>query len=245
MKTFRKGTIWYKVIQYGLEILGRYYSSYRGFVVENEDPKGCNRLQLRIPVISNKGDESWAWPQGTWGGDNYGIQMLPKKGDMVWVEFENGDPGYPIWKHASYAKEEKPKEFETPNHYGFKTPRGTKIIINDNKEDEEVLVMLNNELEWIKITKELLEHEAKIIKIGKNGDEPLVLGDTLKEKLDELVSKVDNLISSYNTHTHATPFGPTLIANNVPDQVTNKKELQELKVSLDEILSLKGKIDKE
>ena len=229
MKISKKESIWYRVIKYGLEIVGRYYSNYRGFVINNEDQLNCNRLQLRVPDL---------------GGKDYGCQILPRKGDMVWVSFENGDMDYPVWQFASYAKNEKPKEFVNPNYYGFKTPQGTKIIINDNKEEWEILLMLSGEKEWQKINKEIFELESKLIKLGKDGDEQAALGNTLKEKLEDLSDKLDNLIDSYNEHKHSTPFGPTLVPDNITQQVTNKQNLQTLVESLDEILSEKVKLDK-
>ena len=26
-----------------------------------------------------------------------GLELMPKVGDVVWVEFEAGDPSYPVW----------------------------------------------------------------------------------------------------------------------------------------------------
>ena len=237
-----KESIWHNVIKYGFELLGRHYSSYRAFVVDNNDPLGMNRLKLLIPHLNESTpDDSWAFPKNVFGGKNYGTQLLPQKGDMVWVEFEYGDADYPIWSHAGYAENELPKEFETINHYGFKTPQGTLILINDNDGKEEVLVKHASNSDWFKINENEIETESKTIKLGKNGDEKGVLGDTLKKRLDEVTDKVNELITILATHTHAGPTGPPIKAQQI---TTIKTNIQSIKDKYSEILSNKVKIDK-
>lgn len=235
-------SIWYNIINYGFEMIGRHYSSYRAFVVNNEDPLGMNRLQLLIPHLNESApDDTWAFPKNVFGGKNYGTQLLPQKGDMVWVEFEYGDPDYPIWSHAGYGEEELPKEFQSVNHYGFKTPQGTLILINDNDDNEEVLIKHATTNEWLKIIKDEFELESKVIKLGKNGDEAGVLGDTLKGKLDDLTDKVNDLIQIMSSHTHAGPTGPPIKATQILNIKTN---ITSIKDTYKEFLSKKIKIDK-
>ena len=238
-------SIWYNILMYGLEVIGRHYSSYRAFVIENDDPLKLNRLQLLIPHINEAThDTTWAFPKSAWGGKNYGSQLLPQKGDMVWVEFEYGDPDYPIWSHAAYAVDELPKEFESVNHYGFKTPQGTTIIINDNDDKEEILVKHASSTDWFKIIKDELELESKVIKLGMNGDEHAVLGDTLKGKLEEILDKLDSNQQALITHTHTTNVGPSGPPINASEFTSVKSGLKSIKSKLQEFLSKKVKIDK-
>lgn len=244
-KINRRENPWYSIIQYGLEFIGRYYSSYRGFVINNEDPLGMGRLQLLIPIIDDtQPSETWAFPKNIWGGNNYGSQLLPQKGDMVWVEFEHGDTNYPIWCHAGYAEEEKPKEFETPYHYGFKTPSGSIILINDNKEKEEILVKLNTGTDWYKINKDVFELESKIIKLGKKGEEAAVMGDTLKSKLEAIMDRLDQLQELIINHNHSSNSGATSKPLNFTELEEVKSGLSTIKGELPDILSEKVKIDK-
>ena len=239
-----KDTIWYRISTYGLEFLGRYYGNYRGYVHNNEDPLNMNRLQLVIPTLNPTAvDETWAFPKNSWGGKDYGINLLPRKADVVWVEFQNGNPDYPLWTHSGYAKDEKPKEFETVEHYGFKTPGGSLILINDNPGEEEILVKLNNKAEWVKIKKEELEIEAKIIKLGTNGDEAAIMGETLLNKLNTLSDKLDTTYDILMEHTHDDKKLPPSALDIV--KITRVKiEVSNLKDELPEILSEKVKIDK-
>lgn len=230
------------LVDHGFEMAGKFYSRYRAFVVENEDPLGMNRIQVIVPTMNpTESDEIWAFPTGLWGGEGYGVQMLPQKGDMVWIEYEMGNVEYPVWSHAGYGEDEIPEEFETVNHYGFKTPLGSIILINDNEDAEEILVKLSTSKEYISITKDSLLLESKLIKLGKNGDESAVLGDTLKKRLDELTEQVSNLTELLSTHVHAGPAGPPIKAVEI---VKIKTTIDTIKGTYKEILSEKVKIDK-
>lgn len=239
-----KESIWYNIINYGFEIIGRHYSIYRAFVVDNKDPLNMNRLQLLIPHLNEiEADDTWAFPKGNFGGKNYGSQLLPQKGDMVWVEFEYGDPDYPVWSHASYGEDELPKEFETVNHYGFKTPNGTLIIINDNDGKEEVLIKHAQKGEWLKIRNGEIELESKTIKLGKDGDEYAVLGNTLKDMLEDIMDKLDNNQKALMSHTHTTNVGPSGPPINATEFSKVKSGLNSIKSKLKDFLSSKVKID--
>ena len=132
------------LVYHGLESIGRFYSVYRGHVVDNEDPDGLNRIKVIIPVIAGKAEHpTWAYPRDSFSGDGYGAQILPQKGDMVMVEFEHGDPKFPIWSHAHYSLNQKPIEFDSPQVYGFKTPKGQMVIIDDRDGVEKIILSSN------------------------------------------------------------------------------------------------------
>jgi hypothetical protein len=77
----------------------RFYGKYRGFVVNNMDPKRLGRLTLRIPsVLGRDVVTGWAMPCVPYGGQkNQGFLCIPEVGAGVWVEFEEGDLEFPIW----------------------------------------------------------------------------------------------------------------------------------------------------
>lgn len=74
-----------------------YYGKYRGTVVNNIDPMQIGRIQVMVPDVSNLMLSSWAMPCAPVAGINMGVFTLPLIGAGVWVEFEQGDPDYPIW----------------------------------------------------------------------------------------------------------------------------------------------------
>jgi hypothetical protein len=125
------------LVFHGLEFFGKYYSCYRGFVADVDDPENLQRLKLIIPQISgNSAYNYWAFPKGVFSGPGYGSQCLPKQGDVVWVEFEGGCPEVPIWSHGHFAKKEIPtddKDLKKTDCYWFKTPGGNWVKLYDTK----------------------------------------------------------------------------------------------------------------
>ena len=87
----------------GLEGIGRFYSTYRGIVINNEDPLKLNRLQIEVPDITQT--LVWAYPKGQPGPLQSGAKYLtPEINDVVFVEFQSGDPNYPLWSYCGWAK---------------------------------------------------------------------------------------------------------------------------------------------
>lgn len=75
----------------------KYLGKYRGTVVNNIDPLQIGRIQVMVPDVSNVMLSSWAMPCAPVAGINNGMFALPLIGSGVWIEFEQGDPDYPIW----------------------------------------------------------------------------------------------------------------------------------------------------
>lgn len=130
----------------GLEHLGRYYSEYRGYVVDNEDPEGMQRLQLVIPGIADNPMDEWVWGTGQFSGQGYGCQILPQKGDMVFVVFEFGNPNKPLWKHGHFGANEIPKELRNPKIYWFKTPGEILVELDDEKKEIRITDSFKNKI---------------------------------------------------------------------------------------------------
>lgn len=74
----------------------RFFGKHRGVVVNNVDPMMLGRIQVMVPDVS-PGLSSWAMPCVPMGGMGHGVFTVPSIGAAVWVEFEQGDPDYPIW----------------------------------------------------------------------------------------------------------------------------------------------------
>jgi hypothetical protein len=79
---------------------GKYYGKYRGTVTNNIDPEFTGRVQAIVPDVVGLLPSSWAVPCVPLAGPTgppMGVYMVPPIGAGVWIEFEHGDPNYPIW----------------------------------------------------------------------------------------------------------------------------------------------------
>jgi uncharacterized protein involved in type VI secretion and phage assembly len=74
----------------------KYFGKYRGSVIDNIDPMRMGRLMVQVPDISGL-TSKWAMPCFPVTGKQMGLWVLPLVGSGVWVEFEQGNPDYPIW----------------------------------------------------------------------------------------------------------------------------------------------------
>lgn len=75
----------------------QYFGKYRGTVVSNLDPQNRGRLLVSVPDVLGLAPSTWALPCVPLAGMQNGIFALPIIGAGVWVEFEQGDPDFPIW----------------------------------------------------------------------------------------------------------------------------------------------------
>lgn len=80
-----------------------FYGKYRGTVVNNIDPMMTGRIQAIVPDVSSIMLTSWAMPCLPVAGIQSGIYTVPVIGSGVWIEFEKGDPDYPIWTGCFYG----------------------------------------------------------------------------------------------------------------------------------------------
>jgi uncharacterized protein involved in type VI secretion and phage assembly len=74
-----------------------FYGKYRGTVVNNIDPLQIGRILVMVPDVAGFIPGTWAMPCLPLAGINNGMFTVPMIGSGVWVEFERGDPDYPIW----------------------------------------------------------------------------------------------------------------------------------------------------
>ena len=75
----------------------KFYGKYRGTVINNIDPMQLGRIMVMVPDVSGFIPTSWAMPCVPIAGKQMGTFVVPQVGAGVWIEFEQGDPDYPIW----------------------------------------------------------------------------------------------------------------------------------------------------
>jgi uncharacterized protein involved in type VI secretion and phage assembly len=83
--------------------VNNFYGKYRGLVIDNVDPMQMGRLMVQVPDVSNVLPSTWAMPCVPFAGIQSGFFAVPDIGSGVWVEFEQGDPDYPIWVGCYWA----------------------------------------------------------------------------------------------------------------------------------------------
>lgn len=86
----------------------RYYGKYRGKVENNVDLQGLGRVQVSVPDVLGDSTLSWAMPCAPFAGPGVGFFSIPPKGALLWVEFERGDPDYPIWVGGFWCMGQSP-----------------------------------------------------------------------------------------------------------------------------------------
>jgi uncharacterized protein involved in type VI secretion and phage assembly len=84
-------------------MIQKYFGKYRGTVLQNLDPMQLGRIQVMVPDVSGLLPSSWAMPCFPLTGKQMGAYWVPQIGSGVWVEFEQGNPDYPIWVGGFYG----------------------------------------------------------------------------------------------------------------------------------------------
>jgi uncharacterized protein involved in type VI secretion and phage assembly len=75
----------------------KFYGKFRGTVINNIDPLQLGRILASVPDVLGPTPTSWAMPCVPIAGKQMGTYMVPQIGAGVWIEFEQGNPDYPIW----------------------------------------------------------------------------------------------------------------------------------------------------
>jgi uncharacterized protein involved in type VI secretion and phage assembly len=116
----------------------RFYGKYRATVLNNLDPQLQGRIQVQLGDRYGMFPSTWAFPSFSFAGRGNAVVALPQIGSNVWVEFEAGDPDYPIWTGGFWPD---PAGFPplalagatplSPNIH-LQTTLGTSVTLSDN-----------------------------------------------------------------------------------------------------------------
>jgi len=111
-----------------------FFGKFRGVVTDIQDPLQIGRIRARVPDVMGDQESGWAMPCFPFAGSGMGWFALPSVGAGVWIEFEHGDPDYPIWVGCWYGTvADVPPELLTPPYKKvlLKTAAGTRITLDD------------------------------------------------------------------------------------------------------------------
>ncbi|MCX4861627.1 phage baseplate assembly protein V [Streptomyces canus] len=140
----------------------RYLGKFRGRVVNNDDPLRIGRVTVEVPDVLGDVPSTWALPCLPFTGPESGQFVVPPPGAGVWVEFEQGDPSFPVWTGCWYgAAEELPPDARrelqanSPNKpVVVQTPAAHKLVLNDTAGAEQGILLQAQGGAYIRITKE-------------------------------------------------------------------------------------------
>lgn len=127
------------------------FGKYKARVVNVEDPQKRARVKVECPAIYGQGLSPWCEPCVPIAGDMYGDMCVPKLGETIWIEFERGDPEYPIWVGGWYSK--------------FKAPEKGNIHVRVISYYDNIILMTHNH--------DTMEDQIKIYRL----DQSIVLTD--------------------------------------------------------------------
>lgn len=86
----------------------RFYGKYRGIVTDNLDPQNQGRIRARVPAVLGDQETGWALPCSPYAGNGVGFFFIPDNDSKIWIEFEGGNPGAPIWTGGFWGIGEVP-----------------------------------------------------------------------------------------------------------------------------------------
>jgi hypothetical protein len=190
----------------GLQSMGLYFGKYRGFVEDVNDPEDAGRIKISCPQVFGEDVvvDYWAYSFGMFSGHGYGLILPVKKGDMIWVEFEGGNPSYPVWTYGHFGSNDKPSEHQNNEQYLFVSPGGSFIMIDDKK--GEIIVNRKGGGKTVINDKGIsFVRDGEKISIGglNNSDEPAVLGDKNESVLTDIAQDISKLLIQFSAFTAA------------------------------------------
>lgn len=229
------------ITEEGLERYQRYYSIYRGIVVDNKDELHCNRLKVIVPDVMS-GVCNWAYPKGQHGSIQSGFKFLsPKIGDVVWVTFEYGNPSKPVWEYHGWSEAQIPNVLDDPNKMGIVTPNGNLILIED---DEGVINIYAQGTIQVTAKEGVVVYSKDIVNI--QADQSIILNDgknqglikvkELTERLNQTIQELESLRNTFNTHIHAGvtagpgSTGPTATPVSKPFSTFKQEDYENTKI---------------
>ncbi len=112
----------------------QFFGKYRGTVVNNIDPMQIGRIQAIVPAVTTLIPSTWCLPCLPLAGKLSGTYCVPQIGAGVWIEFEGGDPDYPIWTGCFWGV-----MAEVPNDAKIGNPVAPSIVLQSQLQNTIVI----------------------------------------------------------------------------------------------------------
>ncbi len=111
-----------------------FWGKYRGRVLDNVDPLMLGRLQVVVPSATGDTMLNWAMPCVPYAGREVGFCLTPPIDAAVWIEFEGGDPNWPIWTGCFWEEGERPNFADPPTRHMIRTGSAA-LMLDDTPGD--------------------------------------------------------------------------------------------------------------
>ncbi len=185
----------------------QFFGKYRGLVVDVNDPLMLGRLRAEVPAVLGDVPSGWALPCVPYAGNGVGFHAIPPVGAGVWIEFEGGDPDYPIWTGGWWGDAQLPQEESgkptLPAQKILRSERGLILALDDDDQTITLsdssganlltIKVLEGQVRVQAVAKTIVE--SPLIDLVENAPHPVVFGDLLLQYLNQLVMV-------FNTHLH-------------------------------------------
>lgn len=151
--------VWETIIQFGLDpepftktfdvqqplaggLLPPVQGVHIGIVTDIVDPDGIYRVKVRVSLIHEGEEGTWARLGAIYAGDNRGFYSLPEVDDEVLVSFLNNDPRHAVVLGSLYNGRATPPitAATANNEKGFVSRNNLKFIFNDQQGQESVKI---------------------------------------------------------------------------------------------------------
>lgn len=103
----------------------QFYGKYRGKITDNKDPLMQGRVRAKVPAVFGDDETGWALPSTPYAGSGVGFFFIPPIDANVWIEFEGGNPDYPIWTGCFWSAGDVPVLPALPDTKVIKTNTAT------------------------------------------------------------------------------------------------------------------------
>jgi uncharacterized protein involved in type VI secretion and phage assembly len=133
-------------------------------VTDSADPNLRGRIKVRVPAVLGAA-EVWALPCVPYAGDKVGFFFLPAPGAAVWVEFEGGDPSYPIWAGCFWTDGQVPDDGKPER----KVLRTGKVTLRIDDEADEVKLQTTSEAAMLLGEDAVLDNAGASVTVGQGG----------------------------------------------------------------------------
>lgn len=170
-----------------------------GVVVSNEDPDGEHRVRVKMPLVNDTEDGTWARVAAVDAGSDRGFFFRPEVGDEVVLGFLNDDPRQAVILGMLHSSAKAaPLEGSDDNHDKVYQSRSKmKVYFDDEKKVMQLETPAGNKL--------TLSEEDKAIKIEDQNDNKITLNqDGIKiesSKAIELKASTELTVESGTSFT--------------------------------------------